>query len=794
MMIPMAYGQSTTSLETEMLKKLSLNAKAYSSAALFVHTDKTLYTNSENIWFAAYLLNCAPDSINAHRILSVAIVGEDDRKVYQQDKYVMQDGLGSGSIWLSDSIPPGDYQFIASTDLLNAKGLPVAVFNQPITIKDLNIKSFNATLNLLDTAINNGRVRAEVIVNDISPGPKEKKASIEYRISNGETKRAVLKNNTYVISLPAEQLNQANPILFTSVKYKSSVQHLNLKLPDHTPEKIKIKFLPEGGSLITGVENLVGWEAKTSNNLPIALQGILYQNNSPIDTVATNTSGAGAFILKPDGKSRYSLKINRGSNQKEPTSHPLPEPNDNGIALHLYDAMINDTLRISVKSKTIRDIHVLVHNYREAFAFLSTQAGPTLKKINLALPAIGKGLATVTILDKDGAALAERLFFARYHEKITPTLSFNKTSYSKRDSVEVVIRLTNKQREPVDAILSVAAIHNNRIEPLKVKDIQTYSYLEKDLGPLPPFLKSSGFSDKTYIENLLLIKGWMRYNWLNLTTQTEGLALASNQSALIRAQVTLYAEPLKKPVAVNIINPNSFKIAVTESDGSFIIERDALITAPGKNPFLSVAAKKLDGYMIELNDPFFDLSKKISAGLEIPPRAMPVKEQSTTALAMKGIYRTLSLKEVVINSKREIYGRRTSNDCGDYVCVYNLLNCPNHIGAPTNIEPQIGSNYRTSLYSEITSPYKGCDKKPAKVSQINGIYTSKEFNGLGSDPIELLEPQYLTTVFWKPELIIKNGEASLRFKTGDIPGNFSLIIQGISGDDVVYGKAAFSVK
>jgi hypothetical protein len=123
MMIRMAYGQSTTSLETEMLKKLSLNAKAHSSAALFVHIDKTLYTNSENIWFAAYLLNCGPDSINAHRILSVAIVGEDDRKVYQQDKYVMQDGLGSGSIWLSDSIPPGDYQFIASTDLLNAKRL-----------------------------------------------------------------------------------------------------------------------------------------------------------------------------------------------------------------------------------------------------------------------------------------------------------------------------------------------------------------------------------------------------------------------------------------------------------------------------------------------------------------------------------------------------------------------------------------------------------------------------------------------------------------------------------------------
>lgn len=51
-----AYGQGGQVGEAALLNKIALYSKAHPSACLFVHTDKTVYTNNEEIWFSAYLL------------------------------------------------------------------------------------------------------------------------------------------------------------------------------------------------------------------------------------------------------------------------------------------------------------------------------------------------------------------------------------------------------------------------------------------------------------------------------------------------------------------------------------------------------------------------------------------------------------------------------------------------------------------------------------------------------------------------------------------------------------------
>lgn len=71
----------------------------------------------------------------------------------------MAQGLAFGSLALPDIIPPGNYQLIASTNVLGPDSLPLAVYTQSITIKSITQQDFTATLSLIDTVVTDGAVR-----------------------------------------------------------------------------------------------------------------------------------------------------------------------------------------------------------------------------------------------------------------------------------------------------------------------------------------------------------------------------------------------------------------------------------------------------------------------------------------------------------------------------------------------------------------------------------------------------------------------------------------------------------
>ena len=187
-----SFAQHGEPSEKAILEKLTLYTKANPDNLLFVHTDKTIYTNNETIWFSGYLVRAEGAQLNDHTILSVALMREDNRKIPIHSKYVMQDGLSFGSLTLPDSIPPGNYQIIAYTNVLDKEDQPLAIFIQPVTIKSLTHQAFNATLQLLDPMVTNGVVRAKVNLTIKDPDPLER-VSISYSVTKENPKTITLK-------------------------------------------------------------------------------------------------------------------------------------------------------------------------------------------------------------------------------------------------------------------------------------------------------------------------------------------------------------------------------------------------------------------------------------------------------------------------------------------------------------------------------------------------------------------------------------------------------------------------
>ena len=141
-------AQKSSSQIDSLITKMHVYAVNRINTTLFVHFDKTIYSNHENVWFTAYLLNTNED-IKDYNTLSIALIRNDNRTIPLEEKFVIQNGIASGNLFLPDSLESGNYTFIAFTNRIINKQ-PEDVFIQPVTIKTVSAE-FLASLAVTDT-------------------------------------------------------------------------------------------------------------------------------------------------------------------------------------------------------------------------------------------------------------------------------------------------------------------------------------------------------------------------------------------------------------------------------------------------------------------------------------------------------------------------------------------------------------------------------------------------------------------------------------------------------------------
>ncbi|WP_379088791.1 hypothetical protein [Pedobacter sp. UC225_65] len=215
--------------------------------------------------------------------------------------------------------------------------------------------------------------------------------------------------------------------------------------------------------------------------------------------------------------------------------------------------------------------------------------------------------------------------------------------------------------------------------------------------------------------------------------------------------------------------------------------------------FLFVNDKNKLAYEININDPYLKVAEQEAKKLLTEASISPSTLLNNSELVIKGDEKTIRLKEIVVTNKKDnsfnfTQGLQGSNACGDYVCRYNILNCPNHVGDPSNTQPIAGKTYASGGRSVF---YAGCTTVSPEEKQflypINGIHLHKEF--YLNDYKEPLEPAFFSTLYWNYATLLQTGkEATLSFYTSDIKGKFRVVVQGVSNKGVVYADQFFEVK
>jgi hypothetical protein len=788
------YAQTGTKVPDSLLSKINYYGVKKSASILFAHFDKTIYVNNENVWFTAYLLNYDKRR-NSPTFLSVLLINDQKKTIAVEQRFTMADGLSFGNVLIPDTIPPGDYSFILYTnELINGK--PVDTFTQHITIKATSKPTISASINLVDSAaVNTRKVVIRVTDKDGRPLPS---AAIDYHLGKLSGKAKADQFGHYELSIPAEQIVPGGNLLSVDINYKKDSRNVQLALPV-IKNKFNIKFYPEGGSLVHATQSVIGWEAKDVYSMPVRLDAVLYKDKHAVDTIHTDSYGLGRFKLIPLEGSKYEVKLVGLSD----SAYELPKILNKGPVITIHKAIANDSLHIRLVSKYAGKYYLFIHNYRRAFFYIPVKVGAAGKNILIDLADVPKGLSTITILDSLQRPCAERIFFAHYDRRIKTEIATDKPEYTTRQKVELKLKLNSLLPDTVKGMVSIACVQGNRMEIRNSNNIESYVYLRNELENVPMKEDYMGQKqeDLDYLESVLLIKGWRKYKWQEMEKTTA----RDTESEIrlvppIEAEVSKYGKPPKTPVKLMAMTDSTVSIVMTDKLGHFTLNEEKMMTTPGRKVHILLNDHS---YSIKVSNVLDSVNAQIARQTNpINNPTFSSNYYSTDSQMIKGFDHAISLKEVKIsaNKRNSEYATLnlseggTQNECGDYVCRYNVLNCSNHRSEPDNRAPIVGESYHTSYGGNII--YQGCVVVPqTSVLNVLGINYSQEFYGNDYSVINPSQPEYQSTIFWKHACFINSkGETKLSFYTSDITGPFKVIIQGVTNNDVIYGEKEIMIK
>jgi len=784
--------------QDKKLDSIAINLDRYASknaeSSLFVHFDKNVYTNNDQVWFTGYLLK-AITGIDQYHTLYLSLINNKDSSIVLQDKFLIDKGFAFGALTLPDSIPSGSYRFVANTNIKH-NNKPDGGFIQPITIKSTTVNPLTANISIFkayDNETKNGTALLKVLSSD---NHFVEGAEIKYQIGKdkqllqtGVAKSSVI--GELMINYPAQKITTENNLLTAKVKKGAAIRYMKFALPIRNRSNYQIQFYPEGGYLVDNLISKVGFEIKDVDGTAIKARAVLYENDLAIDTVQSGSLGIGSFSICPKLAKSYFVKIL--ADDQADIKYQLPAILKGGVVLSTVSSVANAYFRVQLESNANAKVHVLVHDFSSIL--LQTELNleaHKIQNIKFKLDSVPIGLHTVTVLDANYRPIAERIFFAHYDQLNRAALITDKNEYGTRDQVSLKLNVF-KDKLPLAAIVSVACVQANRISGSNNQNIIDYFYLGQYLNKLPNHPMGLKYVDHEYIDDVLLVKTWSRYKW----PENEVGEVDKNEvlsSLDYKGRITRKKKLLEAPMGLTTIAGENLKFLDTDSVGQFNIPFANLIIMQPKMPvWLSMATAKYDQYDLKINEPEGELKKYLVQQTYEPisTKADVLNENAQSITSLAGI----RLKEVVINKTKDdrtdFAKNAFANNCGDYVCRYNILNCPNHGGDYGNTSPVRGKTYANGHGG--TTVYQGCTEQQAKpnITILKGINLPKEF--YVSDISNKNEPINFATVYWNYQVLV-NGETPLIFNTGDLTGRFKIVVQGVTDGGVVYGEKEITVK
>ncbi|MDR3023569.1 TonB-dependent receptor plug domain-containing protein [Chryseobacterium sp.] len=424
----------------------------------YVQTNHVFYKPGEEMYFKIYVVK-GKNNLPAEdsRIVNFEII-DPAGSVLKKMKYEITNGYAQGYFYFDEDMKGGIYKIRAFTNWMqNEEGKNT--FEKEITLQKIVSPRILMKLDFPKKGYGAGdEVTADFSMRSLSNLPIPFYEADYTIMTNGETvsEGKFITNkegkNQLIFKLP-EVLKSSDALLNIKVNFDGFTESISRNIPI-VLNNLDVKFLPEGGTFINGIEQNIAFKILDEFEKPVdAVLTVYNQNHEKIKEISAYNFGMGSFhFTAKKGETYYAKVVKPESNTQ--TFH-LPVAKDEGLVLNIQNE--NRKLIFTIIS-TLEKTITLKGNFRGKECYTKDLL---LKKGSNSLEIDEKdfpiGISRFTVLENN-IPLAERVVFTNKKNRLNIKVKPVKQHYLPREKVTLNIETTDENNKPVPANLGLSVV------------------------------------------------------------------------------------------------------------------------------------------------------------------------------------------------------------------------------------------------------------------------------------------------------------------------------------------------
>ena len=309
-----------------------------------------------------------------------------------------------------------------------------------------------------------------------------------------------------------------------------------------------VQFFPEGGRLVAGVRTKIAFKAIGLNGLGLDVKGIILNETKKVDTFASTHLGMGYFYLTATEGESFKAKVTFADGTQNIVD--LPKPEASGTSLTV------DNNSIAKASITIESNAAYYKaNQNKNFLLVIYSGGKLItvpykledpiSYLDVDKKLLQTGVARATLFSSEGEPICERLLFIQHYDQLNLSIHADKTAYTKREKVSLLLNEKNQFDSTISGHFSVSVIDESKVpkdennERTILTDLLLTSDLKGYVEQPNYYFKDTSENARTNLDVLMLTQGYRRFEWKQvLDTNYTHLAYPPEKGLEIRGRVT----------------------------------------------------------------------------------------------------------------------------------------------------------------------------------------------------------------------------------------------------------------
>lgn len=570
-------------MENDLIRSIRKKMIAYNEHSpedrVYLQLDKPFYEPGDDIWFSAYVrdgVSMKPSTKSD--IVHVELIspkGSVEKKI----SLIAHNGKAAGDFAIDKEALGGLYKIRAYTSWQKNDGDDKA-FVKDLQVQEVILPNLKMKLDFERKAFGAG----DEVVAKLELNTNENKPLANYKIkfvANLKGEKLVEKAEItdedgmrYIkFNLPKE-LSSNDGLLNVMIDYNGSTESISRSIPILL-NKLNFTMYPEGGDLVSGLDNTVAFRALNEFDKPADVEGVvLTEKGSRVASFSSFHQGMGSFKLNPQPGEKYTVKITKPEGISQTFS--LPEAMPRGYNLNIDNSKAGE-VGVCINTTETEQLALVAQVRGKIYYSTIVNAKPGSNRFAFSTSAFPIGVSQITLFDSKGIARSERLAFVNKDKQLSISVETDKEKYLPREKVKMTLTVKDERGLPMPANLSLSVVNDQLLSFADDKSgtILSQLLLQQDLKekveePSFYFDKKEVKADKA-LDYLLMTSGWRRFTWEKLMEDELPAINFLGEKAIVGGTV-INAETGKPMSSVRIKIPGGVEYN-TGQDGKFALKR-----------------------------------------------------------------------------------------------------------------------------------------------------------------------------------------------------------------------------